>query len=198
MGEHNLVINDLHLQYSGILKVDDLFRVINRALEERGYLKNEKRQEETVTEKGRNVYLELRPNKFKKEYMTLSFRIKIRLNNMKNTRQELDGKSFELDQGDVSCVFDAWLSTNYYAKWNKKPGYYFFKALVNKVFYRFPEEPGYKSELEGDAQYLYNEVMKLFASYRRRDKIFPDEVEIRASVAEDVEKVTPVVLKGGA
>ena len=54
--EGNLVINNRELIYKGIFRVDDLFREINMALQERGYTPREKKSEELVTEAGRKTF----------------------------------------------------------------------------------------------------------------------------------------------
>ena len=54
--ERNLIINNRELAYKGIFRVAELFSTINRALEEKGYTKREKKTEEIVTESGRQTF----------------------------------------------------------------------------------------------------------------------------------------------
>ena len=61
--EKNLIINNRELNYKGIFRADELFTLINRALQAKGYDKREKRTEEIVAEGGKKTSIELRPFK---------------------------------------------------------------------------------------------------------------------------------------
>ena len=74
--EKFLRINNRQLSYKGIFRADDIFSTVNRALEEKDYTKKEKKSEETVTETGKRIYVELRPYRVITNYLTLMIKIK--------------------------------------------------------------------------------------------------------------------------
>jgi hypothetical protein len=186
--EKNLVINGREFKYKGIFRVDDLFLVINRALEERGYEKREKKSEEIVTEAGRKSYVELRPYKNKSSYLVFMIKIKINLNKITEIMSELKSEKKKFQQGDVGIVFDSWIMTDYANRWGMKPWVYFLKGLFNKFVYTFPLEAGAPGELVGDTAYIYGKIKKLFASYRPEIKPGATESEVQRAVGEDVER----------
>ncbi len=202
MSELELVVVGKSIEYQGIFRADDVFRVINRALEEKGYDKAEKRLEETVTPEGRKLYMELRPSKGKTDYLVLALRVKIWLDDVTEVMQEFEGRAQKFERGKARITIDSYYDTDNMGRWNKKPFFYFVKALINKIFYQFPEEPKAKGELRGDTGYVHGQLKKLFASYRKRDIAFPAEADIRSQVAQDLAGVGEVseqeVVKQGA
>ena len=88
--EKNLIINGRTINYKGIFSNDELFNTINRALEERGYTRKIKKQEELVTESGKKSYFELRPYKVKNFSLTLMIKIKITEDNIIEEKQAVN------------------------------------------------------------------------------------------------------------
>src|SRR3989338_1833167 len=104
--EKDLIINNRELKYSGIFRSSDLFSTINRALEERGYEKREKKTEEEVTEESRRTLIELRPYKIKTNYLILVIKIRVLVENLTDTTKVINNQTFTFLQGDMTIVFD--------------------------------------------------------------------------------------------
>ncbi len=185
-GERNLVINHRVLNYSGVFHVKELFELLNSTLLERGYTLRDKRNEEVVSEAGRNYYLEIRPFKDKTNYVALMQKIVIRLRNVTKTVQEFDGNQIIFDSGEIEIVFDAWSYTNYDSRWGMKPFVYFMKTLINQWFVHLPMESGFTGELVDDTGYIYGTIRDLLAGYRRRDRSYVSEVEVRSEIEKDI------------
>jgi len=186
--EKNLIINGRELVYKGIFKDHELFSLINRTLEKKDYEKREKKTEETVTESGRSVLVELRPFKDKTNYVRLVIKIKIYLDNVTEIVKEKEGRKERYQQGDVKLVFDSWSLTDNENRWGMKPWFYFLKGVINKYMYTFPLESGFTSELVTDTAYIYGQVKKLLKSYEGKiEKSFSEE-EIRKEVEEEIKK----------
>ena len=187
MTEKNLIVNAKEFTYSGIFKADDIFRTVNRAIEEKGYSKREKKTEELVTEYGKATIVELRPFKFKANYMKLEIRVKIILDNVTETVQEIDGKKHKFQHGDVRFIFDAWLITDYEYRWTQQPWVYFMKAMINKYLYKFPLEPGFQSEVGDDTAFIYAQLKALLNSYTPKESVVVDEKAIQEQIQEEIE-----------
>ena len=164
--EKNLIINNRELKYKGIFRIDDLFRTINKALDEKQYQKKEKKTEETVSENGKRIYIELRPYKEKTRYVVLLIKIKISFDNITETVEEINGMKKKFQNGDISIVFDSWIMTDYENRWTMKPLVYFLKSIINKYVYTFPLEAGFPKELAGDTAHIYVQLQKLLQSYK--------------------------------
>jgi hypothetical protein len=179
--EKNLVVNNKEIIYKGPFKADELFSTINKALESKGYIKNEKKSEDLVTPEGRALILELRPYKEVTNYITLMLKIRVTLDNV--TEEE------GIQNGDVNVIFDAWSITDYEHRWGMKPWVYFLKGIINKFIYQFPLETGFVSEVMSDTAYVYAQVKKLLKSYDGGEDKFTPEEEVRKEMEEEIKKV---------
>jgi len=99
--EKNLIINGRTINYKGIFSTDELFSVINQALDERGYIRKIKKQEELVTETGKRSYFELRPYKTKTFSLTLMIKIKITEDNIIEEKQAVQGVTKLFKNGNL-------------------------------------------------------------------------------------------------
>lgn len=185
MAEQNLIINHKKIEYHGIFRTDELFSVLNRALQEKGYTKREKKNEELVTPAGRLLQMELRPFKVVSQYMTLMIKIHLTFDNVTDTAKEVSGLKQKFQQGDVLIYFDAWSITDHEGRWGTKPLNYFLKGVIHKYLYKFPLEEGFIRQLVSDTVYVYNQVRNLLQSYEGK-KIKPmKEEEIMQKAEED-------------
>lgn len=186
--EKELIINNRELKYQGIFHIDELFATINRALEERGYTKREKKTEEFVMETGRKTYIELRPYKVKTNYLALMLKMKINVDNVQEVVEKIDHAKIRFQQGSITIYFDAWVLTDWQERWNMSPVKFFLKGFINKFLYIFPLETGAKGELAGDTAYVYARIKKLLASYTPTGGKKVPEADIRRQVEEEIEK----------
>lgn len=184
--EKNLIINNRLLKYSGIFLLDDIFSVINRALEELGYEKREKKTEEFVGEKGRKIYFELRPFKEKTNFLVSMLKIKIYLNNLREVVEVREGVKRKFEVGELEIGFDAWVLTNYEYRWGMKPFVYFWKGIINKYLYKTPLETNFPAEVSGDTAYVYNKLKKLLDSYQQKETKVVAEEEVKKKVSKEM------------
>ena len=182
--EKYLVINGRELKYKGIFKVDELFAVINKSLERKGYEKREKKTEELVTEAGRRTYVELRPFKVKSSFVLLMIKMKITLDNVTETVMEKEGIKNKFQLGDVTIVFDSWVLTEYQNRWNMKPLIYFIKGVFNKYVWTMPLEGSVRREVAIDTAYVYAQIKHLLVFYKGGSK----EREREEDIVKEVEK----------
>ncbi len=186
--EKNLVINNRELKYKGIFRVDELFHKINSLLEELGYTKREKKTEELVTDVGRKTYIELRPFKEKSNYVVLMIKMRMTLDQVTETFEEVQGVRKKFQQGDVDIYFDSWILSDYQHRWGMKGWVYFVKGVVNKYLYTWPLEAEFKSEIGSDTARLFSGLKALFASYKVEAGKYVPESEIMRQVEEEIMK----------
>ena len=183
-----LVINNRELKYKGIFRADELFSIINRALETKGYEKREKKSEELVTAGGKKVHVELRPFKEKNDYTTLMIKIKITLDNITEKVEVIHDTKRKYQNGDVLVVFDAWVLTDWEHRWVQKPWAYFLKASFHKFVYRLPHWDQPSEEVGGDTAYVYAQIKALLSSYKPEAGKEPKEKDILKQVEADIQK----------
>ena len=182
--QKELVINNRELVYKGIFRYKELFNTINKAIEEKGYHKNEKKTEELVAELGKKVFVELRPYKYITSYGKVLIKMKILLDKVTETMH--DGQKFQ--QGDVSIVFDAWVLTDYEARWGMKPFVYFMKGLIHQFIYKWPLESGFQGIVAQDTAFIYAQIKKLFRSYSPKHRMQISESDVMKEMEEMITK----------
>jgi hypothetical protein len=188
MPQKDLVINNRELNYKGLFRLDEVFSTINQAIEKRAYKKKEKRSEETVTEEGRKVEIELRPFQVVADYVTLMIKIKIIADNVQEKSEVVNDQKRLFQQGDLKIIFDSWSLTDYENRWGMKPWVYFWKGVISKYIYQLPTEVGWRGKLMGDTAYIYAQVKKLLSSYKIEAGTFVKEDDVRAKIQEEIEK----------
>ena len=171
--------------------MEELFEIVDQALKDKGYTKQEKRSEETVSELGKNYFLELRPYKIKNNYINLMIKIKINITNLTETKQEFDNIKRLFQKGKVNIAFDSWILTDYENRWGMKPFVYFFKGMINKWVFQMKMEPGFTGELIGDTAYIYGKIKTLLSKYRKQDVTYVFEKDVMKEVEEDIKKGNP-------
>ena len=132
--------------------------------------------------------MELRPFKLKTNYGRYLIKLKITLDNITETVEEIKSEKRKYQQGDVEIIFDAWLLTDYINRWNMKPLVYFLKAFINKFIYSFPLEGSFPGEVSSDTAYVHNQIKKLLNSYKIETGKHVKEEDVRMIVAEEIGK----------
>lgn len=184
--EKFLVINNRVISHDGTFVIDEVFQLINKVLQERHYARREKRSEDSITEEGHSVFVELRPWKEKTHYVTLKMTLKIHFTGVRNVVREIQGMKKAFQEGEASVIMDAWYMTEWEYRWGMKPLMFFLKGVINKLVYVFPQEAGYKDELVEDAAYLTARLKQLFRSYREPEVALPPEEDVRKAVEEEI------------
>ena len=187
-GERWLVVNGRTLTYSGIFHIKELFSTINISLQKKGYTLKEKRNEEVVTENGRNIFFELRPYKEMTKQVTLLIKLKINLKNVTQQVQELRGNIFSFDKGDIEIVFDSWSYTDFEDRWAAKALPFTISTVIDKIFLRLPRLQNFRGEVASDTGFVYNAIKELLSSYRRRDVAYVSEDEVRKQIEAEIEE----------
>ncbi|MBT4538679.1 hypothetical protein HOC32_00160 [Candidatus Woesearchaeota archaeon] len=186
--ERSLVVNDKTFQYSGLFRVDDLLDTINKVITELGYTRREKKSEELVIEEGKKVFIELRPYK-QKGNVQLQLAIRITLDHLKDTVEEVKGHIQKLQVADVHIAIDAWFLAddefeNYMAPWR-----YFVRSLISKYIVDISLHRGLPDELTKDAATVYARIKQLLNSYTQEKFVKPVEQDIIGSVAEEIKEL---------
>ena len=186
--EKLLLINNRQLKYKGIFIASELFNAVNKAIEEQGYTKREKKSEETVTNEGRSTYIELRPFKEITNYLTLMIKIKIRLDGITETTEEVKNEKRVFQQGDILVSFDAWLMADYKDRWGMKPLFYFLKGMANKYLIKGDIEVNAPGQLAQDTAIIYARIKTQLNSYLGAETKEIKEEEIVKQVESELKK----------
>jgi hypothetical protein len=165
MSEKRLIIDQLRLNYSGIFNLQELYKMIDGWLYEKGYDKYEKKNEEQVLETGRKIEVEIRPWKKTTDYAKNEIRLRIFVDNMTDIEVDRDGKKIKMHKGDIQMIFDAFLETDYEHRWENKPMYYFMRTIVDKYVFKIYTEK-FVGNLTADTRDLHQRIKSFLNLYK--------------------------------
>lgn len=163
MGEKELLVDDLRLQYTGLFDVKEFFSALDKLVADRSYNKNEKKSDDYVDAKGRQINIEFRPTKaFERDFFSM-VKIRVKMTDVKEVVKEKDGKKVKLHKGNILVVFDGWTSTDIEFRWHSSPIFEMLNFMFNKYIYK---RPGYEGQIIDDVHYFYNGLKAHFNLYR--------------------------------
>lgn len=165
MAEKKIVYQDKFVSFEGLFNLKELFRTIVKWFNEHGYDMFENKNFEEVYEEGKKVMFELIPYKKVTDYYKLEIRVWAVLENLKEVEVELKGVKQKLLKGRVNFTFDAILVSDYENRWEGKPAYYFYRALIDKFIYKSYTDR-YEQELIKDAKEIQEEIKAYLNMFR--------------------------------
>ena len=182
MAEKKIVYQDKFVSFEGLFNLKELFRTIVKWFNERGYDMFENKNFEEVyedgkkivfdakkahdlNEEGKKVMFELIPYKKVTDYYKLEIRVWAVLENLKEVEVELKGVKQKLLKGRVNFTFDAILVSDYENRWEGRPAYYFYRALIDKFIYKSYTDR-YEQELIRDAKEVQEEIKAYLNMFR--------------------------------
>jgi hypothetical protein len=165
MPEREVVVDKLRLTYEGLFSVGELYKMIDEWFRWKGYDKRENKNIEVVKPEGKFIEIELEPWKKVTDYAKNVIKIRIQMNDIKEVEVEKDNTKLKLNQGRVHFVFDGFLETDYEARWEGKPIFYFIRTVFDKYFYK-PFTAGFERGVKEDVMHLHGQIKAFLNLYR--------------------------------
>jgi hypothetical protein len=131
----------------------------------KGYDKRENKNIEIVKPEGKFIEIELEPWKKVTDYAKNVLKIRIQMFDVKEVEVEKDKTKLKLNQGRVQFVFDAFLETDYEARWEGKPIFYFIRTVFDKYFYK-PFTAGFERGVKEDLVHLQSQIKSFLNLYK--------------------------------
>jgi hypothetical protein len=165
VAEKKIVYQDKFVSFEGLFDLKDLFRSIVKWFNEHGYDMWENKNYEEVYEDGKKIIFELLPYKKVSDYYRLEIRVFATFENLKEVEVEVSGVKKRLLKGGANFTFDATLVTDYENRWEGRPTYYFYRALIDKFIYKSYTDR-YEAELVKDAKEAQEEIKAYLNMFR--------------------------------
>lgn len=165
MVERTLIAGPDVITYEGLIDIEKLYTFIDRWFDEHQYDKHEVKNEEITTPDGLQVYIGYRPTLDLTENVTIEFYFDIEAKGLKPVTVEVKGKVFNVYKGVLSIKMRLWLMTDTEKQWEKTPLYYFFRTLIDRVFFRVYISK-YKERGLKDYNAIKNEIKAFFNMHR--------------------------------
>lgn len=165
MGEKRLIVDQLRLNYSGLMNTSELYKTVLGWFYERGYDMFERRNSQIITPTGKHMELEIVPWKKNSDYAQTEIKLRWFIKDATDIEVEKEGVKLKLQQGELQLIIDAWLVTDYQDQWEKKPAMYFFRTLVDKFIFRGYTDK-FESMLVSDVHHLHTRIKSLLNMYK--------------------------------
>ena len=157
MSEKTTLVKDKLINYNGLIDYKEFYKVIDTWCAEHGYTKVEHKNFEEIFEDGKQIILEIAPNKKITDYAKIEFYVYIEFKKAQEKVIERDGLKRRYYQANLFLNFDCFLITDYEKNWDTKPLYYFFRTLVDKFIFK-EHTTVWKKQGTKDCESLMNEV----------------------------------------
>lgn len=163
--EKKSVVDKLRLTYEGIFSLEELYKLIDTFIREKGYDKRERIAQEKITPEGKFIHLDIEPWKKYTDYVKSEIRLKVYITDMKDVEIERDGVKMKMNQGKIQMVFDGYLSTDYENRWESKPIFFFIRTIFDKYIYRIYTDK-YEGHVVEDINQLHAMIKSFLNLYR--------------------------------
>ena len=165
MSERTVVVDKLRLTYEGLFSVSELYKFIDEYFEDKGYDKREKRNIENVRPEGKYIEIEIEPWKKVTDYAINIIRIRMIFQNIKEVEVEKDGQKMTLNQGKAHFVFDGYMETDYFHRWEGKSVFFVIRTIFDKYVYA-PFTAGFAVGVKEDLLHLHSNIKAFLNLYR--------------------------------
>ena len=151
MSEKDYVVPGIVTEKKGVVEIREVYRVLKKWLEKRGYVIIEKKYSDEIREE-KSISIGWEAEKEVDDYTR--FVIKVSL---KGKGEEVKLKKKDAFKGVVSVKFESWLEQDYEERWEASPIFKFFRGMFDKyaLSKRFNR---YAEELKEDTYDIYQEI----------------------------------------
>lgn len=151
--------------YEGIFKLPEVYKLINDWAKDKDYVLVEKKCLESVTEKGKNVECEFEPFKKLTDYAQSKVNVKVAAFDCTEVEVKKDKKRQKFSKGRLEINVDAYLETDYEARWEAKPVFFVLRTLFEKYLYA-PFLSGFTKRIKSDAEILIDNIKAFLNLYK--------------------------------
>ncbi|MBS3110234.1 hypothetical protein J4227_06925 [Candidatus Woesearchaeota archaeon] len=159
MVERRIIVDNLKVEYNGLFDATELYKLIDYYFRERAYTKHELRNYEHVYTSGKQVEVHMEPYRKITDYAKYVIKVLITMKHLKEVTVEIDKKKVKLNKGEVEVEFDGYLELDYEHRWEKKPMFYFLRAIFDQYVYKIHTER-YEQGLAQEVHDLRSQVRK--------------------------------------
>ena len=165
MGHLKIVVDHEKIDYSGPFNANDLFRMIENFVFERGFDKKQDKDFEQNTEHGKFIEWQISPWKKITDYIRYIIKVRVLGYDIVKIDSVNDGKKTKVDNGRVVIVIDGFMEYDYDNKWDDRPFLFFLRTIYDYfVFKAYTER--FEQRLVHDINHLHSHTEKFFNLYR--------------------------------
>ena len=164
MGHLKIVVDHEKIEYSGPFDGNDLFRMINNFLFERGFDLRQDKDFEQNTANGKFLEWQISPWKKITDYIRYIIKVRVLGYDIVNIDAFTDKKKAKIEKGRVIIVIDGYMEYDYKSYWDDKPILFFLRTVFDYfVFKAYTER--FEQRLVHDINHLHVNIEKLLNMY---------------------------------
>lgn len=165
MGDMRLIVDHLKLDYKGPFQFNQLVRLINSFLNERGYDAKYDKDFEINTKTGKHIDWQIMPWKKISDYAKYWAKVRILVQDMNKVEIVKDDKKEKVDNARIIITFDGYLELDYFHYWDEHPFFVFIRSLYDRFIYKAYTDR-FEKRLSYDIHQLYDRVERFLNFYR--------------------------------
>ncbi len=132
MTEKKILIDRKPVVYEGIFRMDELWAIINRFIKSRGYVIVELRNEEKLTDEGKDIFIEIAPYRKLSDYAKKLIELEVYVRRLNDKVVKVDGHKQKYQHGEVEIRFSAIFETDWRTRWEGTGLYFLMRTLIDK------------------------------------------------------------------
>jgi len=165
MGNLKLVVDHEKIDYSGPFNANDLLKMIENFLWERGFDKRQDKDFEQNTSNGKYLEWQISPWKKISDYIRYIVKVRVLGYDILKTDTLVESKKAKVDNGRVIIVIDGFVEYDYDSYWDSKPFFLFLRTIYDYFIFKAYTER-FEHQLVNDINHLHNHIEKFFNMYR--------------------------------
>ena len=164
MGHLKIVVDHEKIEYSGPFDANDLFRMIDNFVFERGFDKRQDKDFEQNTANGKFLEWQVTPWKKITDYIKYIIKVRVLGYEIVKVDAVTDKKKSKVDKGRLIIVIDGFMEYDYDNYWDDKPFLFFLRTVYDYfVFKAYTER--FEQRLVHDINHLEQNIEKFLNIY---------------------------------
>lgn len=165
MGHIKIIVDHDKIDYSGPLELNNLFRMIDNFLWERGFDKRQDKDFEQNTPHGKFIEWQASPWKIITDYARHIVKVRVLGYDIVKVDALKNGRKTKVDSGRLIIVIDGFIEYDVDSKWEQKPFFHFLRTIYDKFIFKVYTER-FEQMLVHDINHLQDHIGKFFNLYR--------------------------------
>lgn len=165
MSNLKIVVDHKKIEYSGPFDSNDMFKMIENFLWERGFDKKMEKDFEQNTPTGKYIEWQYSPWKRITDYIRYIVKIRVLGYDILKADIKNGSKKAKVDNGRIVIFIDGFVQYDYDSYWDDRPFLHFLRTIYDYFVFKAYSEH-FEQRLVHDVNHLYDQIEKFFNMYK--------------------------------
>ena len=135
--QRTYLVDKHRFKFEGLFIIQDLYKLIDEYVEEKGYDKCELKNAEVVRNDGvRFIELLIEPWKKITDYARSRFKMRMIIEDAREVEIKKNGLKVQAHHGKILFTFDVYVETEYEKRWSSKSSFAVIRVLFDRFFFK--------------------------------------------------------------